>query len=216
MSPKIIFIEGNIGAGKTTFLKVIENHNKKVQVIYEPVDEWRKSGMLQKFYKNPKEFGKTFQFYCLYTRFKLFEEIDDTVDYVFIERSMMCDNFVFAKNCLNDEEYLEYNTLYQNFLDLYRNLYNYTFNFLYLYQPAWICHRHILKRGRQEENTITLDYIQSLEHFHNSWLRSISEEKINGLFVWKENDQTYMTSTLEGINRTEPALVLLEQVLNTI
>ena len=111
MSPKIIFIEGNIGAGKTTFLKNIEENNKNIQVIYEPVNEWRESGMLKKFYQDPKHFGKIFQFYCLYTRFKLFDEIDTTVDYVFIERSMMCDNFVFARNCLSEEEYLEYNTL---------------------------------------------------------------------------------------------------------
>ena len=39
--PKIIFVEGNIGTGKSTFLKMIEKcYNDKYQVIYEPVDLW--------------------------------------------------------------------------------------------------------------------------------------------------------------------------------
>ena len=216
MTPIIIFVEGNIGAGKTTFMRCIEQTKLNIQIIYEPVDEWRKSGMLDRFYNNPKEFGKTFQFYCLYTRFKLFELIDNTKDVVFIERSMMCDNFVFARNCLSENDYLEYNMLYQNFLDIYKNLYNYKFNFLYLYQPAWICHRHILTRGRQEENTINLEYIQSLEAYHDIWLRNIQEEKIHDLFVWEKNNQKYITSTIDNTNVPEVAFALLECVLKII
>ena len=44
----IIYIEGNIGAGKTTFLSLLVNIlkllklqlNKKCKLVYEPVNEW--------------------------------------------------------------------------------------------------------------------------------------------------------------------------------
>ena len=55
MKPIIIFIEGNIGAGKTTFLKNIDTKKYKIQKLFEPVDEWIQSGMLHKFYKDPKK-----------------------------------------------------------------------------------------------------------------------------------------------------------------
>ena len=38
-----IYIEGNIGSGKSTFLKYLEDHlpHDKFTFIYEPVDEWQ-------------------------------------------------------------------------------------------------------------------------------------------------------------------------------
>ena len=38
--PQIFIVEGNIGAGKTTFLKKIEETLPDSQVIYEPLYKW--------------------------------------------------------------------------------------------------------------------------------------------------------------------------------
>ena len=38
---KIYALEGNIGAGKTTILKMIAKHFKDVEFMEEPVKEWR-------------------------------------------------------------------------------------------------------------------------------------------------------------------------------
>ena len=76
MTPKIIYVEGNIGTGKTTFLKNLNvEDNYKIQILFEPVDEWIKSGMLRKFYSDPEKFSFLFQCYCLFTRFKQFEKL---------------------------------------------------------------------------------------------------------------------------------------------
>ena len=39
----IIYIEGNIGTGKTTLLEILKTYfpNKNNTVIYEPVDQWK-------------------------------------------------------------------------------------------------------------------------------------------------------------------------------
>ena len=56
----IIYIEGNIGTGKTTLLEILKTYfpNKNNNVIYEPVDQWKlvkdENGvnLLDKFYSN--------------------------------------------------------------------------------------------------------------------------------------------------------------------
>ena len=40
MSPTIIFVEGNIGSGKTTFLSLLEKKYPIGSVIYEPLEKW--------------------------------------------------------------------------------------------------------------------------------------------------------------------------------
>ena len=36
-----ISIEGNIGSGKSTFLKLLSNSIKDCQIVQEPVQEWQ-------------------------------------------------------------------------------------------------------------------------------------------------------------------------------
>ena len=82
--PYIIFIEGNIGAGKTTFLKLIEKSkyfdekfpDKKTAYVYEPVNEWQeykdnsKKDILTYFYEDQEKYGFSFQWYVFMTQLK--------------------------------------------------------------------------------------------------------------------------------------------------
>ena len=82
-SPIIIFIEGNIAVGKSTFLrnisKVTTIHKKAVtvQCIFEPLDMWKKlvdsegKNILERFYENMKENAYAFQSYAFLTRVKM-------------------------------------------------------------------------------------------------------------------------------------------------
>ena len=53
-----IYVEGNIGTGKTTFLSFLKKNIEHSEVVYEPVDEWLSltdsdgDNILQKFYEN--------------------------------------------------------------------------------------------------------------------------------------------------------------------
>lgn len=54
--PLIIAIEANIGAGKTTQIKRLQDlfkDNDRIVVLPEPVDEWVEKGFLQAMYDNP-------------------------------------------------------------------------------------------------------------------------------------------------------------------
>ena len=71
-------IEGNIGAGKTTFLKILnEKLNLPFEIIPEPVSEWQnleynkeKINLLDLFYKDPIKYGYIFQSYCFFSIIK--------------------------------------------------------------------------------------------------------------------------------------------------
>ena len=57
----ILSLEGNIAAGKTTFLKILEKHlNIPIHFFEEPVKEWqaingnKELNLLNTFYQNPE------------------------------------------------------------------------------------------------------------------------------------------------------------------
>ena len=63
-------MEGNIGAGKTTFLKNFDKYSKSVEVIPEPVQKWRDvkgHNLLEKFYQEPKRWSMLLQTYVQLT-----------------------------------------------------------------------------------------------------------------------------------------------------
>lgn len=176
MSPTIIYIEGNIGTGKSTFLKQLdESYLKKkynYDVIYEPVDDWQKIGILEKFYSDPKKYCYLFQSYCLFTRFQLLRKIESSLDYIFIERSIFSDKYVFATGCkelgqLDDIEYNIYDTWFNNFLKNHPVDYYH----IYLRVDPRVCLERINTRNRGEESGIGLDYLTLLHDKHENWSR---------------------------------------------
>ena len=68
---KVFILEGNIGAGKSTFLSLIKEL-LPVQIVYEPVEKWQHVGagenILEKFYTDTHRWAYTFQSYAFITR----------------------------------------------------------------------------------------------------------------------------------------------------
>ena len=72
-SKKIYALEGNIGAGKTTIMKIISNHFNDVEFVEEPVSQWQNLGgmnLLDAFFfvKVVDCQKKTFAIYIFTTR----------------------------------------------------------------------------------------------------------------------------------------------------
>lgn len=215
MTPKIIFVEGNIGAGKTTFLRNINKFDKKYQIIYEPVDEWIKSGMLNKFYKNPEKYSYDFQLYCLQSRFMLFKKIDKSVDYVFIERSPLCDRFVFAEVCLeNQEELLEkYKRIYNQYMHVdYIQQYNYPYHFLYLKTPYEKCYENIITRSRNEELNISKKYLENLENKHDDWLGNYEQLILDHFKLYSKDSVKYIEVNNLDVRNQEHINIILNKI----
>ena len=70
----MLFIEGNVGSGKSTFLKLLEKNGYKI--ILEPVDEWTQlknkddKNLLENFYADQERYAYTFQSIAFRTRIK--------------------------------------------------------------------------------------------------------------------------------------------------
>lgn len=186
MSPKIFFIEGNIGSGKSTFLKNLEKYNllTNVQFIQEPVNEWKETkdkdgiNILEHFYSDMNRHCYTFQSFAFISRINQLDQIDDTKSYVFIERSVFCDKNVFARSCyetkiMSDIEWKIYNKWFDWMVQKYKEIFDRSY-IIYLATSPETAIKRINKRGREEETTITLEYIDMLNKKHEEWL---DEEK---------------------------------------
>lgn len=180
--PKIIFIEGNIGTGKSTMLKKIKEFktNKKVQVIFEPVDNWQSlkddnnKNILSYFYEDMRRYAYSFQSFAFFSRISLLEKIDDEADYVFIERSVFSDKYIFAKNCYQEKLMTDIEwQLYCKWFDWFEKRYfsDKKYSIIYLKCSPEICLERIKKRARHEEKNIEVSYLKSIHNRHEEWLK---------------------------------------------
>ena len=65
---RVIFIEGNIGAGKTSLLTALGEHfGDRVRIVEEPVKVWEESGLLAECYDGTVS-RATFQHVALATK----------------------------------------------------------------------------------------------------------------------------------------------------
>lgn len=181
MPPKLILIEGNIASGKSTIVTALKNLKGfgKIQCILEPLDAWQNikdssnENILDKFYKDMQRYCYTFQSYAFLTRVALFDDIDYTADYVFMERSVFTDRDVFAKNCYKQGIMPELEWKIYN--DWFSWMINKTFpkldvTVLYLRCQPFICKQRLDSRARSEEQSVSLQYLTQIHDRHDEWL----------------------------------------------
>ena len=103
-------VEGNIAAGKSTFLKLLSSESN-IKMCPEPVLDWTNikldgevrqdapNNLLGKFYEDPARWALTFQNYALCSRVKNQPVLEGDGVYL-VERSVFSDRLVFGKNGL--------------------------------------------------------------------------------------------------------------------
>ena len=108
--PLLIPIEGNIGSGKSTFCRLLNNVLKtmkpdlKYVVLQEPVDDWMKIkdkegvNLLERFYEDQTKYSFQFQMNSFISRANKIVEArnSEELDVIFVERSVFTDKFAFA------------------------------------------------------------------------------------------------------------------------
>lgn len=211
---KVYIVEGNIGTGKTTFLKILESFNEH-EVIYEPVDVWTQhkdtdgKNILEKFYTDFKRWAYTMQSFAFKTRFEA-QSKPQTKKIRFIERSVFTDYFVFAHNCfltnlMTKLEWCIYKQWFKNLLHVYQKAgYKvYPDGYIYLRCSPEISKQRIEKRKRDGESDISLYYLTQISNLHDKWLYS----KKNNIPVLTincnedfENDIDYQNIVLEKLS----------------
>ena len=166
----IIIIEGIIGAGKTTFSKILAEELEAIW-LKEP-DEENGNPYLARFYKDPKRWALTMQMHLLNVRYKMHLNAQFINQYnnknVVLDRSYFGDT-AFARLQLNNGSINndEYNT-YKLFFNNMTSLVLLPKMCIYLDTSPDVASKRINKRmelqtGRTCENAIDLSYLQMLQ-----------------------------------------------------
>lgn len=184
---KTVYIEGNVGSGKSTFLSLLKDH-LDLQIVYEPIELWQNidgHNLLEKFFLDQRRWAFTFQSYIVATRI---DQLHDAVMYNHgrvqcVERSVFSSRYCFAQNLfdtgkMSDLEWALYQKLWDRDI---RDEISKPSGFIYLRTPAEICFQRIEHRGRNEEHPISLQYLKQLEKKHDDWLlhSSIGDQQLS-------------------------------------
>lgn len=170
-------IEGNIGAGKSTFLSLLDREIEMVEAVFEPRHYWQGSddaqSLLSHFYDDTFRWAYTMETYALMCRVK--EHIKEQAKVhpaLLCERSIYSGYYCFAKNgyehgFLSEIEWQLYNEWF-SFLGVQHC--QVPRGFIYLRTDPVRAHARIKKRNRQTEQGVSLEYIEQIHHCYEQFL----------------------------------------------
>ena len=193
----IVSIDGNIGSGKSTLLAKLKEHydgNTHVLFLKEPVDDWEKiqdeNGvtMLEKFYEDQEKYSFPFQMMAYVSRLKVLRDAKkmiigeylkhmDNKPYIIIsERSLYTDKMVFAKMLYDSKKIEEVNyKIYLSWFDTFAEEFP-VHKTVYVKTYPEKCHLRILKRSRDGESNIPLEYLDNCSKYHDNMLDTSSAD----------------------------------------
>lgn len=230
----IFTIEGNIGSGKTTILRDINQYckfDKKHIVIYEQVQEWSQMkddnnvDILSLFYKDKQKYSYIFQSYVLFSRINhMLETVKKNPDSIIIcERSHFTDLYVFALALYESKDISEIEwKVYNEWHRKLRELLSITIvGIIYINTDSDVCHHRMKLRNRTGEEGVPLDYLKILEEKHNKWL--LDRPVIDSTKKWfsVHKDSIIPVLTLNGnvdvydVSNREKQYRMIEEFINT-
>jgi deoxyadenosine/deoxycytidine kinase len=170
-----IAIAGNIGAGKTSLTDLLSKHYKW-QGHFEEVVE---NPYLDDFYHQMDRWSFNLQIYFLNSRFGQLIEIQKSGKNVIQDRSIYEDAHIFAPNLhamglLSQRDYQNYKSLFE----LMENMVTGPDLMIYLRSSIPNLVGNIHKRGREFENSISIDYLSRLNERYEAWIHNYDKGKL--------------------------------------
>lgn len=170
-------VEGNIGAGKSTFLRLIQAHIRAVSIVFEPVAAWQQAtqgeSILANFYKDPQRWAYAMETASMTTRAQEHMKVQSHNNYFQImERSIYSGRYVFAQNGF-DSGFLtaiEWQIYTEWFTFLTQGVCRPPQGFIYLRVNPERAFERIQKRQRSAESPISLEYIKQIDACHEKFL----------------------------------------------
>ena len=192
-----IAIAGNIGSGKTTLTTMLARHYGWIP-RFEPV---MNNPYLEDYYHDIKRWAFNLEVYFLKERFRDILDILANPEITTIQdRSIFEGVYVFVANNyaqgqLSDRDFEAYMELFEQMTEIVK------FPDLMIYLRAPIEHlvANIQKRGRDYEQTISLDYLKGLnaqyeDFIFNKYKGKVMVVDVNGL-DYQHNQEDFMKIT---------------------
>ncbi len=170
-----IAIAGNIGAGKTTLTSLLAKHYKW-QPHFESVAE---NPYLDDFYGSMERWSFNLQIYFLNSRFRQILEIRESGKNIIQDRTIYEDANIFAPNLhamglMTNRDFSNYETLFE----LMERLVSPPDLLIYLRASIPTLVGQIHKRGRDFENSISIDYLSRLNERYEAWISTYKKGKL--------------------------------------
>jgi deoxyadenosine/deoxycytidine kinase len=196
-----IAIAGNIGAGKTTLTNLLaKQYNWTPQ--FEDVEH---NPYLDDFYNDMEKWAFNLQIYFLGSRFNQVKEIRESGMDIIQDRTIYEDAHIFASN-LNDMGLLHTRD-YNNYLRVFNLMTSFVEApdlLIYLKASIPTLVKQIQKRGRDYENSISIDYLSRLNEKYDKWTANYKEGKILVIdvdeldFVENKEDLGYIFNRIDS------------------
>lgn len=170
-----IAIAGNIGSGKTTLTRLLSKHYKW-QAHYEEVDD---NPYLDDFYNQMERWSFNLQIYFLNSRFRQILDIRNSGKNVIQDRTIYEDAYIFAPNLhamglMTNRDFENYKSLF----DLMEEVTESPDLIIYLRSSIPNLVAQIHKRGREYENSISIDYLSRLNERYEAWVHKYNKGKL--------------------------------------
>lgn len=170
-----VAIAGNIGAGKTTLTRLLAKHYRWEPHFEDVVD----NPYLDDFYTQMERWSFNLQIYFLNSRFRQVLQIRESGKKIIQDRTIYEDAHIFAPNLhamglMTNRDYENYQSLFE----LMQKLVDPPDLLIYLRADISTLVAQIHKRGRDYENSISIDYLSRLNERYEAWVSTYEQGKL--------------------------------------
>ena len=196
-----VAIAGNIGAGQTTLTQLLAKHYKWEAQLEDVVD----NPYLDDFYNQMERWSFNLQVYFLNSRFRQVLQIRESGKNIIQDRTIYEDANIFAPNLhamglMTNRDFENYASLF----GLMESLVQSPDLIIYLRSSIPNLVSQIHKRGRDYENSISIDYLSRLNERYEAWIHGYTKGKLliidvdNLDFVENEEDLGFIINKIDA------------------
>ena len=196
-----VAIAGNIGAGKTTLTQLLAKHYKWEAQLEDVVD----NPYLDDFYNQMERWSFNLQVYFLNSRFSQVLKIRESGKNIIQDRTIYEDANIFAPNLhsmglMTNRDFKNYSSPF----GLMESLVKSPDLIIYLRSSIPNLVSQIHKRGRDYENSISIDYLSRLNERYEAWIHGYDKGRLliidvdNLDFVENDEDLRFIISKIDA------------------
>ncbi|CAH8605774.1 unnamed protein product [Schistosoma guineensis] len=171
---RTVMVEGNIGCGKSTFLRYFQQLSPKNEVMHEPLYLWKDArgyDLFELMYHDQRRWSVPFQAQVLVTLLDR-QSKPPTKPIRLLERSIHSSRYCFTENMHNNGSIsdADYEELLKIFQWILKNKSGPVDLIVYLRASPTVCFERLRARNRSGEEDIPLKYLEDLHELHEAWL----------------------------------------------